>query len=151
MKLSTAGINFLKDYEALRLTAYQDSKGVWTIGYGHTGPEVKRGMVITEFQAEEIFRLDVGWAEAAVNQLVTVPLLQRQFDALVCWVFNVGTPAMKRSTLLALLNQGNYNAAADQLDRWIRVVEHGVSRREPGLVSRRFAEKRIYLTGVYAR
>ncbi len=118
MQYSKKGLQVTEQFEGLRLKAYQDVKGVWTIGYGHTGPEVHVGMVITQGQAEALLAQDVQTAADAVNRLVTVQLTQGEFDALVDFVFNLGVGHFESSTLLKLLNQGDYAGAATQFDRW---------------------------------
>jgi len=136
MKMSENGAKILIMREGLKLKAYKDTKGIWTIGIGHTGPEVVEGLVITKEKAHELFRKDVTWAEDAVN-LVKVPLTQNQFDALVSFVFNVGAGAWKRSTMLKLLNVGDYVGASKQFDRWVIPIE---------ITSRRMSEKAQFNT-----
>src|ERR1700744_1285433 len=87
---SSTGLALTRSFEGLRLTAYQDSAGVWTIGYGHTGPEVHRGQCISEIEAEALLRSDLTCAVRAVRKSVQVALAQHQFDALVDFCFNVG-------------------------------------------------------------
>ncbi|MFC4728142.1 glycoside hydrolase family protein [Coralloluteibacterium thermophilus] len=140
MSISDAGIDLIKGFEGLRLTSYQDSAGVWTIGYGHTGPEVGPGQTITQAQAEALLRQDVGWAENAVRNNVQVPLGQGQFDALVSFTFNVGAGAFGGSTLLQKLNAGDYAGAQNEFGRWI----HAGGQVLPGLVNRRAAEAELF-------
>src|ERR1700728_4930363 len=87
---SNTGLALTQEFEGLRLTAYQDSVGVWTIGYGHTGTDVHRGLSVTQERATELLTQDVSSAVAHVNRLVTIELTQNQFDALVDFVFNAG-------------------------------------------------------------
>ena len=141
-ELRLKNAEFIHRWEGLRLAAYLDTGGVWTIGWGHTGT-AKPGMVITKEQAEELFRKDVKWAEDAVNRYTNVPLTQYQFDALVSFTFNVGANAFRKSTLLRMLNEEDYDGAADQFLRW--VYDNG--RRIQGLVNRRESERRYFLTG----
>ena len=136
MKLSDNGAKVLILREGLRTKAYKDTKGIWTIGVGHTGPEVVEGLVITKEKAHELFQKDVAWAEDAVN-LVKVPLTQNQFDALVSFVFNIGAGAWKRSTMLKMLNAGDYAGATKQFDRWVIPKE---------ITSRRMSEKAQFLS-----
>ena len=139
---SQAGIDLITSFEGCRLTAYQDSVGVWTIGYGHTSG-VYPGMTITEEEAIAFLRQDLKTAENAVNNNVTYGINQSQFDALVSFTFNVGTGNFTSSTLLMKLNAGDVNGAANEFDRWIyaggQVLE--------GLVRRRAAEKQMFLSG----
>lgn len=138
---SSKGLALTEQFEGLRLTAYQDSVGVWTIGYGHTGADVHPGLTITQEQASALLSKDVASAVADVNRLVKVPLTQNQFDALVDFVFNVGGGNFATSTLLRDLNAGNYAAAAAQFPRWV----HAGGEILPGLVARRKAEQTLFL------
>ena len=123
MITSDKGIQILAMREGKRLKAYKDTKGIWTVGVGHTGPEVVEGLCIDDAQCHSLLHFDVATAEKAINDLVKVPLTQNQFDALVSFVFNVGVEAFKRSTLLKVLNLGNYKEAANQFDRWHIPIE----------------------------
>ena len=141
MKISDGGIATIKQFEGLRLDAYLDAVNVLTIGYGHTGPDVKMGQSITEDEALELLRLDVEEFEECVTQNVIVELTQGQFDALVCFAYNVGCGALKSSTLLKLLNAGNYEAAAQQFPKWNKAGGQVLT----GLTRRRLAEKSLFL------
>jgi GH24 family phage-related lysozyme (muramidase) len=135
-------ISLIKKHEGLRLEAYLPTPNdVWTIGYGHTHT-TKQGMKITEKQAEALLRKDIAWAEKAVNNLVVVPLTQNQFDALVSFVFNVGEGAFSTSTLLRLLNSGDYNGAANQFLRWNKQKGRVLN----GLTKRREEERKLFLS-----
>ncbi len=118
MIYSKSGLQLTGSFEGCRLTAYQDVKGVWTIGVGHTGPDVYEGLIITQDQADAWLLQDVQNAVNHVNSLVTVQLTQPEFDALVDFCFNVGCGAFAGSTMLKLLNAGDYAGAADQFERW---------------------------------
>lgn len=141
MKLSAEGLRALQGYEGLRLAAYRDAGGVWTIGYGHTGPEVVEGLTWTREEAEAALARDTEWAQAAVRNDVTVPLTQPQFDALVSLVYNIGAGAFARSTLLRLLNAGDYRGAAEQFLVWNTVQGQMVT----GLAVRRAKERAMFL------
>lgn len=139
----------LKGFESLRLKAYQDVRGVWTIGYGHTGPEVTAGLVWTQQQALQALQEDVSWAVKAVQDHVTIPLLQNQFDALVSFTFNVGAGAFEGSTLLVLLNEANFVGTSEQFAHWV----YAGTMLSSGLVNRRKTEAAMFngtLTGVAA-
>ncbi len=138
--INSKGLRLLKNFEGLRLDAYVDAVGVWTIGYGTTGG-VFPGMHITEAGAEAFLRRDLRRFEAAVDNLVQVSLNSDQFSALVSFVYNVGETALANSTLLGLLNQGDFQGAADQLLRWNR----GDNGELPGLTRRRNAERSLFL------
>jgi lysozyme len=143
MELSDNGLNLLRTSEGYRNTAYQDTGGVWTIGYGSTrifGRAVKQGDIVTIEQAVNQLKLDVASACLSVGRLVTVPLTQNQFDALVDFVYNLGEDQFKRSTLLKKLDIKDYTGAANEFKRW--VYDNG--KIQPGLVSRRHREAELF-------
>lgn len=118
MKTSKDGLDRLTVREGKRNKAYLDTKGIPTIGVGHTGPEVRLGLVWTDDEVRIALENDVKRCEDTINLYCCVPLQQHQFDALVSFIFNVGVNAFARSTMLRKLNQGDYEGAADQFDRW---------------------------------
>lgn len=122
MKLSKAGEKVGHYFEQCKLEAYPDPGSKdgkpWTIGWGHTGPEVVPGLVWTQAQADAAFLSDVSDAERAVTKHVRVPITQGQFDALVLFVYNLGSASFAKSTLLKLLNAYSYDAAQAQFARW---------------------------------
>ncbi|MDU9394301.1 lysozyme [Pseudomonas sp. zfem002] len=140
MRTSQRGLSLIKSFEGLRLHAYQDSAGVWTIGYGATRG-VKAGMSITRDQAERMLLNDVQRFEPEVQRLVTVPLSSNQWDALICFTYNLGAANLESSTLLRLLNSGDYLGAAEQFPRWNKAA----GKVLPGLVRRRAAERDLFL------
>ncbi|MNP50611.1 Lysozyme RrrD [compost metagenome] len=133
-------MSLIKSLEGLRLQAYQDSVGVWTIGYGATRG-VKPGMSITTEQAERMLLNDVQRFEPEVQRLVTAPLNQNQWDALICFTYNLGVANLESSTLRRLLNAGNYAAAAGQFSRWNKAGGKVLA----GLVRRRATERELFL------
>ncbi|MDE1714955.1 lysozyme (plasmid) [Chromobacterium amazonense] len=141
MQTSANGINLIKQFEGLRLAAYQDSVGVWTVGYGHTSPDVKPGLRISNEQAEQLLRQDLARFEKGVGRLVKAPISQNQFDALVSFSYNLGLGSLQSSTLLRLLNQGDYQGAAGQFPRWDRAGGQVLA----GLTHRRLAERDLFL------
>lgn len=149
MKISEQGINLIKHYESCDLQAYRDGGGIITIGYGHTGFIRGRHLLIsdkiTQAEADALLLDDLVIAQKAVNQLVTVPLTQNQFDALVSFAFNtgVGDKGLKGSTLLHCLNNGSYTAASEEFKKWVRDNKGNI---EQGLVKRRNTEKILFLT-----
>ena len=142
MKISTNGIDLICSFEGLRLKAYDDGVGVWTIGYGTTvinGTKVKKGDTCTVEQAKSYMANDLKQFESAVNQ-VKVPLNQNQYDALVSLAYNIGVSAFLNSTLFKKLNAKDYKGAAEQFPRWNRAG--GKVMR--GLTNRRASEKRLF-------
>jgi lysozyme len=133
-EISNAGLALTKSFKGLRLTAYQDVAGIWTIGYGHAGADVHEGMTITE--ADALLRGDLADAEACVNRSVTAAISQNQFDALVDFCFNAGQGNFLHSTLLKKVNANDFAEAAAQFGLWVHVGGEVV----PGLVRRRKAE-----------
>ena len=143
MKVSPEGIAMMHKFEGCKLEAYPDPKtggDPWTIGWGHTGAEVKKGLVWTQQKADDVFISDLVRFENDVMSLVKVKLTQGQFDALVSFAYNCGSDiddddkaeGLGDSTLLKLLNAGKYDAARDQLARWISKgtpVEAGLRNR----------------------
>lgn len=146
MKISDDGMALIKRFEGLRLQAYQDSVGVWTIGYGWTQPVAGRkvgpGMTIGAATAERLLACGVAQFEQGVDRLVTVTVTQGQFDALVSFAYNLGLCALENSTLLRRLNAGDWQGAAEQFGRWVNAG--GV--RLDGLVARRVAERALFLS-----
>jgi lysozyme len=143
MTPSSACVNLVKEFEGCRLGAYQDVRGIWTIGYGHTGESVVAGMIITPGQATAFLESDLTRASASVDALITMPLSQDQYDALVSFEFNTG--ALKGSTLQRLLNGGQYALAADQFLAWNKSTIDGQLVVVPGLTRRRQAERALFL------
>ena len=146
MNTSKQGVDFIKRHEALRLNAYLDAVGVWTIGYGHTRT-ARNGMTITEKIAEQLLIMDLLVAENEVNkQTEKLYLKQHQFDALVSFTFNVGIGAFRNSTLLKRIKiDVNHPDIPKQLNRWI----YGGGKVLSGLVKRRKQEADIYTKGHY--
>lgn len=139
MELSEEGIALIKQFEGLRHEAYQCPAGIWTIGYGHTA-DVRPGDIITAEQADAFLLQDVAESEIAVNRQVTTVLTQNQFDALVSFVFNLGSNNFRASTLLKKLNTGDNIGAAAELMRWV----YAGGKPSPGLIRRREAEKLLF-------
>src|SRR4051812_5024619 len=133
--INAAGLALVRAHEGLRLEAYQDGAGVWTIGFGHT-QGVMPGDAISAERAELLLEADLMVAEAAVARLVKVPLTDNQFSALVSFVFNEGEGAFAKSTLLKKLNEGGYGLVPACLRSWI----FAGGKVQPGLVKRRAAE-----------
>jgi GH24 family phage-related lysozyme (muramidase) len=144
-QINAEGLALIKHFEGLRTTAYQDSVGVWTIGYGHTSmvgpPPVYPGMTITAAQAEAILQQDLEVFERGVSQALTITTRENQFSAMVSFAFNVGLNAYRGSTLLRKHNAGDFAGAAAEFPRWV----YAGGEVLPGLVRRREAERTLYL------
>ena len=143
MNISPKGANLIKEFEGMRLVGYLCPAGIPTVGLGHTGPEVKRGMKITEAQAWAYFHKDIQKFERGVLQsLAGAPANQSQFDAMVSLAYNIGLGAFGRSSVLRNHKAKRYTLAANSFLLWVKAG----SKTLPGLVRRRQAEKRLYLS-----
>jgi lysozyme len=152
MKISTNGLKVKKYFESCKLQAYPDPGSKdghpWTIGWGHTGQDVFKGLVWTQKQADAALVKDAERFERDVESLVKIPINQNQFDALVCFAFNVGSDidadniaeGLGDSTLLKMLNSGNFDGAAAQFLRWNK----NDGKVMLGLARRRLAEKYLF-------
>jgi lysozyme len=153
MYISEDAVQMIARHEGLRLRAYRDAVGVWTIGYGHTAmagaPFPKDGMTITLSEAVAILRRDIAAVEQQVLSLVTVPISINHLGALVSFAFNVGTDVdadtkaegLGDSTLLRHVNAGRFDAAAAEFSKWVKAD----GRTLPGLVKRREEERQLFL------
>ncbi|HBN1092008.1 TPA: lysozyme [Enterobacter cloacae] len=145
MQTSDKGIALIKQFEGCKLTAYQDSVGVWTIGYGWTQPvdgkPIRAGMTIKQETAERLLKTGLVSYESDVSRLVKVGLTQGQFDALVSFTYNLGARSLSTSTLLRKLNAGDYAGAADEFLRWNKAG----GKVPNGLTRRREAERDLFL------
>jgi lysozyme len=139
--ITQEGIDLIKRFEGFSPTVYFCPAGYPTIGYGHVvkkGEDFSGG--ITQGEAEELLRLDAQIAERAVLRLITVPLTDGQFDALVSFTYNLGSGALQRSTLRRVINRKNHHNVPAQLMRWVWAG----GRKLRGLVRRREAEAMLY-------
>lgn len=145
MKMGSEGLDLVKSFEGLYLNAYKCPAGVWTIGYGHTGKvdgkAICAGMKITKAKATSLLQGDMKTFEKAVKDLVKVKLNQHQFDALVSFAFNCGAGNLKSSTLLKMVNKGNFTAAGDEFLKWNK----GGGKVLAGLTRRRKEERKLFL------
>ena len=131
MQIGSKGLDLIKHFEGCELQAYKCPAGVWTIGYGHI-KGVSEGMTITQDEAEQMLIDEMAEYEGYVNKLVTVELNQNQFDAMVSWVYNLGGGNLSASTLLKVLNAGDYAGVPAQMMRWNKAggkVLEGLTRR----------------------
>ena len=150
MKLTEKGINLIKEFEGLRLTAYRDSVGVWTIGYGNTfyedGSTVKQGDKITQDRADRLFRSIVNKFADQVRTALTNPdrISDAQFSAMVSLAYNIGIGAFKGSTLLRKVNANPCDPTIpDEFLRWNKAGGKVLA----GLTRRRKAEADLYKNG----
>ncbi|ELD7982694.1 lysozyme [Enterobacter hormaechei subsp. steigerwaltii] len=146
MQTSEKGIALIKQFEGCKLTAYQDSVGVWTIGYGWTQPvdgkPIRSGMTIKQETAERLLKTGLVSYESDVSRLVKVGVTQGQFDALVSFTYNLGARSLSTSTLLRKLNASDYAGAADEFLRWNKAGGKVLN----GLTRRREAERALFLS-----
>ena len=141
MKISNKGIALIREFEGCRLQSYRCSAGVWTIGYGHTGKDIKEGMTITQQEADDWLIVDCNRVLQMLRDTLRVPIRQNQLDALVSLGFNIGTEALRKSTLMSLVNRNPDDLnIPEQFDRWVYASGKVVN----GLVRRRKAEGRLY-------
>ncbi len=139
MNISKEGIALIQKFEGCRLESYQCEANVWTLGWGHTA-EVKEGDTCTQEEADSMLESDLVQYENNVKAAVKVELSQNQFDALVSFCYNLGAANLLSSTLLRLLNEGNYEGAAGEFKKWI----YANKQVSDGLVRRREAESLLF-------
>ncbi len=156
MKPTNECFELIKKWEGLhkvlpdgRIKAYLDPVDIWTIGYGSIehldlNRPILEGDIITRTTAERWLEIEVGEKAEDVERLCKVPLKQCMFDALVSFTYNIGIGAFGESTMLRLLNKGNYEAAAREFDRWVHGEDSGTRRPLPGLVDRRNEEEALF-------
>ena len=139
MKISENGLELIKKFEGCETTAYQDSVGVWTIGFGHT-KGVEEGQTCSIEDAESMLADEMDEYEGYINNMVKVDLQQHEFDALVAWVYNLGPTNLSESTMLKVLNGGQFDRVPDEMNRWTRAGGEILE----GLVRRRQAESLMF-------
>jgi lysozyme len=140
MKINQAGLNIVKEFEGLRLSAYKCPAGVWTIGYGHT-EGVTRGMQITKEEAEDLLRHDLQLFENGVKRFIgDAPTNENQFSAFVSLAYNIGITAFGKSSALREHKSGNYELAANKIMLWNKAGGKVLA----GLIRRRKAESKLY-------
>jgi len=143
--INDSGIELIKHFESLRLNAYQDSVGIWTIGWGHTGLShndgtVHEGRVITEDEAVALLKKDLKTFEDEVEKCVSVDINDNQFSALVSFAFNLGGTNLRKSTLLKRLNDEQHFNASKEFKKWSKAG----GKRLGGLVRRRISERNLF-------
>jgi lysozyme len=135
-------LDIIKKFEGLRLTAYQDQGGVWTVGYGATGPDIKHGTVWTQEKADADLASRVAHLEEQLLKLVKKPMTDNQKAAFLSLCYNIGIGAFGSSTALREFNASNIAAAADAILKW----NHIGKIENAGLTKRRHQEREIFLT-----
>jgi len=139
MKISEDGLELIKKFEGCETSAYQDSVGVWTIGFGHT-KGVEEGQTCSIEDAELMLTDEMDEYEGYINNMVKVDLQQHEFDSLVAWVYNLGPTNLNESTMLKVLNGGQFDRVPDEMNRWTRAGGEILE----GLVRRRQAESLMF-------
>ncbi len=147
MRTSINGIEVIKQFEGFSAKPYLCPANYLTIGYGHVISEKEKlsthhSPLITKLQAEELLRHDLQKFESAISKLISVPLTQNQFDALVSFTYNLGAGALQRSTLRSKINRNEHQLAATEFLKWV----YAGGRKLAGLLARRQAESTLYLT-----
>ncbi len=149
MKTSKRGVQLIKDFEGLRLNAYQDAVGIWTIGYGHTSDAeypVKAGAKITKAYANKLLQHDIEEAEAVLDRLLAnTQLNSNQYGAVISLMFNIGNAAFAKSTMCRKLRNGDIQGAGREFSKWVKAGK----RTLEGLRRRRAAETELYYTPDY--
>jgi len=143
MSVAELAASFVRAHEGLRLAAYPDGKGVWTIGFGHTGPEVHEGLIWTQARADAQLAADLARAAETVARLARRRLSDAQMAALISFVFNLGERALAGSTLLARVNDGRFLDATREFLRF----DHAAEVESKGLLIRRLDEASLFLKG----
>ena len=137
------GLKLLKQFEGFSSKIYLDSAGLPTIGYGHLITSAEKHLYkngTTEAEAMSLLKKDVAIAENAVAHLISVPLNNNQFDALVSFTFNLGSSALQRSTLRAKVNRQEHEQVPAEFMRWV----YAGGKKLPGLIKRRKLEANLY-------
>lgn len=134
---------FVRQFEGCRLQAYADARGRETIGVGHTGSEVHEGLIWTDYQAEQAFLSDLKKALQEAQKAVSVALTDRQWAAIISFVFNLGAGAFHGSSLCLFVNQRRFIDAAREFPKW----DHVSGAESAGLLRRRFLEAALFLEG----
>lgn len=148
--IGAAGISLIKDNEGLRNQAYLDPVGIPTICYGHTGPEVRLGMRLSDAECESLLLQDIAAHQPVLtpgnprNCINDVPLNQNQMDALTSFVFNLGENQFCRSTMARRLRLKDYSGASPEFSKWVYGRVGGKAQKLPGLIKRRTEEKRLF-------
>lgn len=133
-------VDLIKRYEGCKLEAYLCPANVWTIGWGHTGTEVIKGLKITQEEADRLLEKDIERIESTIKPMIKVPVNENQIGALISFAYNLGPYALKKSTLLKMINEGKADEAGPQFNRWV----YAAGTKLSGLVSRRELERQLF-------
>jgi lysozyme len=143
--INRLGIQLIQAFEGRKLEAYQDQRGVWTIGVGHTHG-VYPGMTMTDDQVDQALQDDLSNAEGVVDSATgQCPTTSNQYAAMVSLCFNIGSGNFRASSVLRYHQAGNYQVAAGHFLDWNKTHINGVLTEVPGLTRRRKAESQLYL------
>ena len=140
MEINDAGIKLIQSFESCKLNSYLDIKGIPTIGWGHTGPEVQLGQTITQQEADDLFQKDLEKFNQGVTKYVTSNVNPNQFSALVSFSFNLGLGNLHSSTLLKYVNNSQWDLASQEFPKW----DHSGGVVVAGLLRRRLAEQSLF-------
>lgn len=142
--MNKIALDFIKQHEGCKLSAYKDQAGVWTIGYGSTGASVVSGLIWTQEQADERLASDLSAFEVGVRKLLKRPLSDKPCAALISFAYNLGLGALSGSHLLQCVNSGDDVGAAKAFLVWDHIGQQEVK----GLLIRRLEEAALYLRGI---
>lgn len=142
MRASQNAVDLIKQFESCRLQAYEDVGGVWTVGWGTTGPGIHEGTTVSQGVADAMLKSDVAQVSDALSRMIGISCNQNQFDSCVSLAYNIGITAFKNSTLLKLLLKGEKEAAGQEFLRWDKVK----GQPNAGLASRRAKELALFLS-----
>lgn len=147
VECNAEGIALIKEFEGLRLEAYRCPAMKWTIGYGHTGSNIKEGSTITETIANRLLRSDIDNIHIKLKSMIKTPLNENQWSAIVCLVFNVGIYAFQKSRLLKCINANQPNCVREEWIAWCHYKEFwsGKMIESDGLKRRRKAEYELFI------
>lgn len=142
MIFNDAGLKLIREFEGCALKAYQDQKGIWTCGWGSTGPDVQPGTSWTQSEADARLDQDIQKVcHEVLALLVNQNLTANQFSALVCFTYNEGSGHLQQSTLLHCINTYHVDDAANEFEKWDKCN----GKEDPGLLRRRQAERALFL------
>lgn len=147
MSVPQQAVDLIKDFEGFQSQAYKDIVGIWTVGYGFTGEDVKEGVRITPDQADQMLKDRLKYYARSVQQACTLTPSPFQLGAMTSLAYNVGVGNFQKSTLLKRHNSGQHEAAADQFLVWNKARISGVLQEVAGLTRRRVAERAMYIEG----